>query len=285
MSKISNFALIIGAMKAGTTSLFNYLAEHPEIAASKIKEPNFFTDAEKWSRGLSWYESLWNWKPEIHRVAMEASTAYTKLPSFSNAAQRIAHMSTNGHPRFKFIYIMRDPIERIESHHAHAQTDGWLSNKASLKHGMVHKHLIEVSKYAKQIDEYYKRFPEQDIKLLVLEELKSNPLNNLKDICRFLGVDPGYEFKRLGVIHNAIHHRITNSALVRLKQTNAAHKFSAVLPRPLKETIKVALGRKQKDSIRLSSSQREQVLAALRPDLHRLQSVYDVDISRWGIDI
>ena len=50
-----NFALIIGAMKSGTTSLFYYLTEHPEIAEAKDKEPHFFADDDKFAKGMDNY--------------------------------------------------------------------------------------------------------------------------------------------------------------------------------------------------------------------------------------
>ena len=283
MSDIESFALIVGAMKSGTTSLFNYLAEHPEIAPSNPKEPHFFTDAEKWSQGWSWYQSLWDWQPDRHRIAMEASTSYTKLPRFPNAAERIAQISSSGRGRFKFIYIMRNPIERIESHYTHGKAADWDTTKVPLEQGMVHQQLIEVSNYAKQIDEYYKRFPEQDIKLLIFEEMKSDPLVTLQEICVFLGVDLGYEFKGLGKTHNTNRHRITNRTIMRLKQTSAVRTVSSILPRMVKDNVMAVLGHKQKNNIRLSSSQRERVLAALKPDLRRLERVYGVNLSLWDI--
>ena len=109
-TNIDNFALIIGAMKAGTTSLFKYLSQHPEICACQEKEPNFFASDINWSKGLDWYQNLWKWNQDLHKIALEASTFYTRLPE-ANAAERIAQIKA----KFKFIYILRNPVERIES--------------------------------------------------------------------------------------------------------------------------------------------------------------------------
>jgi hypothetical protein len=54
---LPNF-LIIGAMKAGTTSLHSYLTTHPEIYMSIKKEPNYFSSEKNWSKGVEWYESF-----------------------------------------------------------------------------------------------------------------------------------------------------------------------------------------------------------------------------------
>jgi hypothetical protein len=112
---IERFALIIGAMKCGTSSLFNYLAQHPEIAESRPKEIGFFDNDDHWARGRDWYEAAWRWDPAQHRVALEASTGYTKVPTMPNAAARIATYPA----KFQFLYIMRNPLDRYESHYSH----------------------------------------------------------------------------------------------------------------------------------------------------------------------
>lgn len=119
----NNFALIIGAMKCGTTSLFYYLSEHPQVSAAEDKEPHFFSDDCTFTKGITWYQSLWEWKPE-HRIALEASTTYAMQPKYPNAAQRIAQLEN---AQFRFIYIMRHPFARIESHVRHLLAEGLLT--------------------------------------------------------------------------------------------------------------------------------------------------------------
>ena len=112
---IDRFVLIIGAMKCGTTSLYAYLGQHPQVCPSLEKESNFFIAERSWPRGLDWYHALWNWVPGTHTVALEASTGYTKRPMFEGVADRIASVDAD----FRFVYLMRDPIARVESHHRH----------------------------------------------------------------------------------------------------------------------------------------------------------------------
>ena len=76
----TRFLIIIGAMKSGTTTLFRLLAQHPQIARPSEKEPHFFSRAERFENGLSHYQNLWKWRPGFHKVALEASTGYTKFP-------------------------------------------------------------------------------------------------------------------------------------------------------------------------------------------------------------
>ena len=66
---MERFAIIIGAMKSGTTSLFHYLSQHPRIAACHEKEPDFFSNPENFAKGLDWYRNLWDWVAELHDIA------------------------------------------------------------------------------------------------------------------------------------------------------------------------------------------------------------------------
>lgn len=99
------FALIVGAMKSGTSNLFSVLSQHPQIAGCNLKEPNFFSDEREFSKGFSYYQDLWDWDPAVHSVALEASTTYTKYPR-CEAAERIVEAGKD----FRLIYIMRNPL-------------------------------------------------------------------------------------------------------------------------------------------------------------------------------
>lgn len=162
---IDNFALIIGAMKCGTTSLFQYLAQHPQVAPSSPKEIRFFSLNENWQKGFNWYQTRWQWDPSRHQVALEASPSYAALPRRPNVAERIAQVRAD----FRFIYLLRDPIERIESHYAHAAR----KSKAPTS-GMneVPRQWLELSKYAMQLAPYRECFSVDQVLLLDKSEAK-----------------------------------------------------------------------------------------------------------------
>jgi hypothetical protein len=90
------FGVIIGGMKCGTTSPFDYLARHPDVCASAIKNNNLFSGDEFEEFDLTGYHKLWlDWCPEKHKVAIEASPNYTKIPSRPNVPQRIAQFQAD----------------------------------------------------------------------------------------------------------------------------------------------------------------------------------------------
>ena len=72
--RLPNF-LVIGAMKAGTTSLFHYLRDHPQVFLPEEKELYFFTEEDNWHRGLEWYRSRFRGAGDAKAVG-EASVGY-----------------------------------------------------------------------------------------------------------------------------------------------------------------------------------------------------------------
>lgn len=184
---IPKFSIIIGAMKSGTSSLFSILAQHPEISACNEKEPEFFVRDHKYEKGLKEYYKLWDFDHDTHKLALEASTSYTKIPNFPNAAERIKNSGIN----VKVIYIMRQPIERIRSQMQMSHCKGW---KVFDDQGRIHNFHIAFSKYHMQISEYYKLFLPEQILLLSFENFIKDPKYTLKQVCKFLGIDDTFNF-------------------------------------------------------------------------------------------
>jgi Sulfotransferase domain len=282
MVKINNFALIVGAMKCGTTSLFSYLSQHPQIAACSKKEAFFFSDDKNWTEGFEWYQQLWNWNPDEHKIALEASVDYTRIPTYPNAAERIYSLKDKAN--FKFIYIMRNPIERIESHYTHGKAQGWRSTQKPLTEE-IDKELLEASQYARQIEEYYQRFSRDRILLLNFEDLKTDPLNLIKKTCCFLEIDSDYQFQRIGKIYNANQERIADERLWRLlRKIKPLRSLKGKLTTKQKQYAYYIFGRKITENFKLPLKQRNYVLNQLKEDLEKLSLDYDFDITRWTID-
>ena len=100
--------LVIGAAKAGTTSLYELLGAHPEVFLSDPKEPQFFT--ERYARGYGWYESLFADAAGYQAVG-EGSTTYSELGIWPQTIDRLAAYV----PEARFLYFTRHPLERLES--------------------------------------------------------------------------------------------------------------------------------------------------------------------------
>ncbi|GAB4523064.1 MAG: sulfotransferase [Pleurocapsa sp.] len=282
--KIDNFVLIIGAMKCGTTSLFHYLCQHPQISSPIFKEPNFFSYDERWHNGIEWYLSRWqNWNPKQHKIALEASVNYSKIQSYPKVISRIKTLKD--HANFKFIYIVRDPIERIESHYTYDIAKR--REKFETFSKAVDLELIETSKYAKQIEPYYNNFSKQDILLINFDDLKLNSEKTVKKVCQFLEIDPDYDFVELKKVYNSTKNQIVDIKIWQfLRPIKPLRKVSKIFSPQQKEKIRRLIGGKEiNQNFKLSLAQKKYVLKELNEDLKKLSEKYGVDLSSWNIDI
>jgi hypothetical protein len=106
--------ILIGAMKCGTTSLFEWLAQHPDCRMPRRKEPDFFSRDDEWARGTDSYAALFPERP-WGVLSGEASTSYTDPRYADRAAVRMACVL----PDARILFAVRNPIDRLRSHYLH----------------------------------------------------------------------------------------------------------------------------------------------------------------------
>src|SRR5687768_6716910 len=111
--------IIIGAMKCGTTALHEALSRHPEVAAAVAKETDYFSNPLKYQRGSTWYRGQFCFDESHHVIAVESSPTYTMFPTYSGVSQRMRNSDWS----FRFVYVVRNPFERISSHYIHAAVE------------------------------------------------------------------------------------------------------------------------------------------------------------------
>jgi hypothetical protein len=174
---------IIGAPKAGTTTLYEYLWRHPGLFMCEPKEPCFFSDESVWGRGWDWYRSLFSGATD-DQLCGEASTGYTRWPHTSDAPARIAAT----YPDAKLIYILRHPVERAYSHYAHHMRYGvTMTFEEALQRNAIY---VDCSLYMNQLDRYLRFFARNQLQLLLFDELTTDPADMLRRIQEFIGVRP-----------------------------------------------------------------------------------------------
>jgi hypothetical protein len=180
--RLPNF-LIIGAMKAGTTSLYRYLRPHPQIFMPEVKELNFFAEEGTWRRGLDWYAKRFI-KAAPHETALgEASPIYTQYPHHRGIPERIALHIPDAH----LIYVVRDPIERIRSHYQHRVTTG--AEKDPVEVAVLKNPIyLDCSRYAFQIEQYLPYVPRDRLLVITSEALRSDRLETVRRVYTFLDV-------------------------------------------------------------------------------------------------
>jgi hypothetical protein len=179
---LPNF-LIVGAEKAGTTTLAVTLAEHPEVFICDLKEPRFFTNPN-WDKGLHWYESLFR-GADGYKAIGEASPAYTWAPESSEAPKRIYECLGD----IRYIYAVRNPIQRMISHYRHALHYRWIPDHTSFEAALELKPgLKNCSRYFYQIEQYLPYTRREQWHIVVLEELIEDYQNVANAMFKFLEI-------------------------------------------------------------------------------------------------
>ena len=278
----NRFAFIIGAMKSGTTSLFVILSQHPQICASREKEPDYFIK-DRPDRSRDDYLALWDWQSNMHAIALESSVAYTKAPLIAGVPARI---SRAGLGEYRFIYMLRDPLDRIESQVRHGLFAGW---GQSLDAG-ISDDLLDFSRYAMQLDYYLKYFSKTHILLVTLEEFKQDPHTVLSRICRFLEIDDEFQFSNVEAPRNSGEFFNTAGSMAQISQGEIGQFIAhRILPSRVKDWLRSYLTKrgniKENDSNlgrwKLEPEERIFILNRLREDLRRLESGFGIDIRNY----
>jgi hypothetical protein len=193
---LPNF-LIIGAAKSGTTSLYHYLRQHPDIFMSPVKEPNYYTDEDNLVpnaiRSRANYEQLFA-GAKGERAIGEATVRYL------NAIAGIDRIHADL-PGVRLIVSLRQPADRAYSSYMSHLASGREARSAeeALQPG---SYPFETSFYYPRLRRYYDRFDREQIKVILFDDLAANPQNVLRDLFRFLDVDDGF-IVDTSVRHNA----------------------------------------------------------------------------------
>lgn len=198
--------LIIGAPRAGTTSLFRYLGRHEQIFLPHLKEPHYFTFVDRQpgfcgprdpdtinkdavTSIYSYLDLFSSWNGQ--RCIGEASTSYLHM---AGAAKNIYEFN----PNMKIIAILRDPVERAYSDYLYVQKEGGettghfleaLEEEAMGKRkDWWHGRYICAGAYFTNLMRYYELFREEQIQVIFFEDLSLNPQDVIREVCQFLGL-------------------------------------------------------------------------------------------------
>jgi|AntDeeMinimDraft_5_1070356.scaffolds.fasta_scaffold09002_1 hypothetical protein len=257
------YVMIIGAMKCGTTSLYEYLKVHPAICPAIDKEPEFFSENQGHGVSVLNYADLWPFNAARHQYALEASTGYTKYPAETGVAARIHAYGIQ--PRF--IYLVRNPFDRIESHFdfMRRQDPRWSNTITGTQ-------LLATSNYYLQLQQFRQYFPRERLLVLDFDDLVAEPHAVVARV---------YNFLRLSDHHFPKRYKVRNPT--RRAQGPIARLRGWLAARPRRAQGSTA-GELEAHTARvpLTDAQRDHVHAQLAPDMRRLRDEYEVDVAKWG---
>lgn len=192
--------LVIGAARAGTTTLHHCLADHPDVLVPKEKqpEPHFFYKDREFAKGVEAYRErcFAHWRGEKAVGEVSASTLFSE-----KAARRVADM----YPAMRLVCSFREPVERAYSNYWHSVRNGveTLSFEEAVTTETTRLAELEGewreiapfaylgrSEYGPQLEAWLRYFPIDQFHFLLFEDLVRDPSSVARDLFRFLGVDP-----------------------------------------------------------------------------------------------
>ncbi len=295
--KKPNF-FIVGQPKAGTTSLYNYLKQHPNVFLSEHKEPCYFSKdsthrGEIKYKNLSRYLELFE-NASNEKVVGEASTDYI---SSERAIKEIKKFNPNS----KIIIMLRNPVEFISSLHNHMyHTSRYENKKLSVALKKEKKRLNRMNKKSsidkleelicyrkalrrmyKNIGEIIKEFGRDNVKIILFENLKDNPDKVYRETCNFLNINE--KFKPDFKVHNK---GITNTKLeeIRVKVRDCFpsiyYFLKSLIPERMRKRIKslviVRNGKRQ-----ISQDLAKKLKKEFEEDIIELEKTINKDLSHW----
>jgi hypothetical protein len=180
--------ILAGAPKCGTSSLWSYLRQHPDVFMPADKELFYFDF--NYDRGVNWYEKQFEGHTDEHAVG-EATVWYMR---WSTVPERMHALL----PDVKLIFVLRNPIDRARSNFWHDFRDGQYPFTMTFSEFIRspirdNRTIISSGKYADHFQRFEQYFDREQFLILLFEDLKERPTESLQRIYEFIGVDPTFE--------------------------------------------------------------------------------------------
>lgn len=279
MMKANTF--IVGAPKAGTTSLHYYLSQHHDVCMSSLKEPNFFSFEEVSSlfykatsiSNSTAYHKLFD---EEKKVIGEASVSYL---FYENVPKRIFEYNSKSN----IVILLRHPVDRAISHYLMDYRLGYCSctleeivyNKD--KYPLFFQQYVELGLYYKQVKRYLDTFGRERVHILFYSDFKNDTEAAIRDLFHFLKLE-----------NTSVDFSVQNSFM---KPTNAVVSYlyslswvrkgiKNIIPTKAVEAVKRRFFSKQ-NKPDFADSLMAQLSAYYLPDITRLESLLNVNLTSW----
>jgi hypothetical protein len=312
--KLPNF-FIVGAPKAGTTSLCAYLEQHPQVYMSPLKETHYFAfevrpenfsteERPRIARDLCALEEYLRSDMRERRFGGLVSNWEDYLKLFQNVSDEIAIGEATPHylwsetaarniaariPHARIIIILRNPVDRAFSDYLHMVAVGAIRRSfreqicANLR--CVNKQIgtawpfLEYGHYHEQVKRYLNEFPRSQIHISLYEELERAPGLLISDLFAFLGVDPGFAVD-VAQRHNEPRIPKLAGAVYFLKKWRVWPYLRNLAPRPLRPRLRSLLVR-SRVSLAMEPADRAFLTDYYCDEIGKLATLVDRDLSSW----
>lgn len=273
---------IVGAAKAGTTSLHYYLGQHPDISMSSVKEPNYFTQSEV--KNL-----YYNTKPVAnehvyHRLFRDNAKIWGEASVSYLVYKTTAEKIFNYNSKAKIIVILRDPVERALSQYSMDARLGFCRTSLESiieepdRYPQYYQQFVLVGNYSDQIKKYMDVFGHENVMITLFDDLKINPHSFVSKVFDFLGMNE-VEID-LGERNKSVKPR--NKIIASLYRFKPARKMIKLLATDNITSAIKAWGFQHADKNEfLLESTREKLQEYYKNDILELEDILKRDLSNW----
>lgn len=284
--KKPNF-FIVGAKKSGTTAMFEYLKQHPDVFLCDPKEPAYFgkdlgiPDVVATERDyLKLFAGAQN-----EKIIGEGSTWYINS---SNAAREIHQFN----PQAKILIMLRNPVDMIHSLHSYLIWMGWetienfeeaLEAEEDRKQGrripypmypvrpLLYREMVA---YSQQVQNYLDVFGEAQTKIIIFDDFKNDARAAFKETCEFLGIDSAFEPH----IEKVNENRSVRNPKLHSLLTRPNPKLKQMVRSVMPQSVRARMGEKL-ITLNSQTAARQTMSDDLR---QRLESEFAPDVERLG---
>ncbi len=291
---------IVGAPKCGTTAMYEYLRQHPDIFMSEVKEPHFFASDTTGPRAklynLDQYLALFAEAGNTRRIG-EATPAY--LIS-KKAAQEIKDFA----PQAKIIIMLRSPVELVYSAYQHRRAVGResapsLREALKIDHNRGENQPIALSYwkrtlFTEPVQRYFEVFGRDNVLVIIYDDFKHNTADVYQNTLKFLGVDPYFqpEFEVINA-SKQVRSSLLQKLLILFRATPMNIKYSplgrvfSAIPTPIRTRVAGLLRTAymvEKRPPPMDTELRQQLQQAFLPEVQRLSNLLGRDLTYWCRD-
>ena len=281
---LPNF-IIAGALKGGTTSLYYFLRQHPEVFVSSLKEPRYFAyepDNPLHADGaglhfpvktLPQYAALFDGATGEKAIG-EASPHYLISPVAPLPIKELL-------PDVKLIFSLRDPVKRANSVYWHnfrlGQEDRPIEAALTgadyaVQHGFYY-HYLRI---------WFDLFDRSQIKVILFDDLQRNSLATSQEVCRFLNVDdrfvPDLAVRNKG---GTPRHKRFGRLLERVKTHPVRQAIDPLVPKPLRRLLLGVRNRNLQETPPMPEALARRLHDYFRDDITQLEGLLGVDLAAW----
>jgi len=284
---------IVGAAKAGTSSLYHYLKQHHQVFLTSEKEPHFFDNNMLYQKGLDYYLNTHFNGADSYIARGEATPAYLRL--YNTVVPRMDNVFQEKKP--KILIVLRDPVKRAWSHYLHrvrnvveCETfekalefeESRLKTDPRSWCGYYHDGL-----YSKQIEFWLDSFPKDKFHFILNDDLESKPQDVMKNVFSFLGVNTSVDVY-VGEKRNVASAAKSKWLMKFLSQPSSIKiPLKLLLPYSTRRSISVYLRRKNLrpfDTVPILNKTTEiELRKKYDPEISRLEKIINRDLSMWRL--